>query len=173
MTSKQLKPELELEHQTKTARVLNKIIIGFLVLTAMVIGLLLSWALTKEDPLVVNNSPFPTRSVRPNAEANGVIILTVDFCKNTDKSGEVRTSFVSQTREVFLPLAKEHMEKGCRKEELPVLIPKDLPADNYKLKFVARYNLNPLKTAVPITFESQEFHVNPLGTDAQLITPKK
>lgn len=127
------------------------------------------WGLQPTNVLEIKNSPFPTRSVRTNAEPDGVIILTIDYCKNTTKRGEVRTSFVSTTREIFLPIATEQYDKGCRKEEVPVLIPKDLPTDNYRLKFTARYDINPLKEDVPIIFESQEFHVNPAGADDKLV----
>lgn len=159
----------EENHPTKTTKIANKIILVALVAAFIGLFRIISWGLETNDPLVINNSPFPPRSVRTNAEPNGVIILAVDFCKNTDKQGEVRTSFVSSTREVFLPLSKEQLSKGCAKEEVPVLIPKDLPADDYKLKFTARYDLNPLKKQVPIVFESQVFHVNPAGTDEELL----
>lgn len=160
-------------HPTKSTKYANRLVAASLIVIAIGLGVFLKWSFQPENVLVVKNSPFPTRSVRTNAEPNGVIILTVDFCKNTDKKGEVRTSFVSQSREVFLPLSHENLDKGCAKEELPILIPKDLPADNYKLKFIVRYNLNPLKEVVPVTFESQTFHVNPGGTDAQLSSPEE
>ncbi len=153
------------EHQTKTAKNINKFFVLALVIIAICLGVILKWSIEGNEPLVIKNSPFPTRSVRANAEANGVIILTIDYCKNTEVQGEVRTSFVSETREIFAPLAKERYEPGCRKQEVPILIPKDLPADDYKLKFIARYDINPLKKQVPVTFESQTFHVNPLGSE--------
>lgn len=159
----------ELVHPAKVTKITNKIIVVALIIIFLVLFRIISWALETNQPLVINNSPFPTRSVRSAADPNGVIILTVDFCKNTDAQGKIRTSFVSSTREVFLPLTEEQFNKGCAKEEIPVLIPKDLPADDYKLKFIARYNLNPLKKQVPIVFESQVFHVNPLGTDDELV----
>lgn len=165
-------PIPEPAHQTVRAKAWNWLIVAALAVIAAVIGVFLFWSLQTQSPLVIKNSPFPTRSVRTNAEPNGVIILLVDFCKNTTKQGEVRTSFVSKTREVFLPIAKEQFDKGCAKEEVPVLIPKDLPADDYKLKFTARYDINPLKQSVPVVFESQTFHVNPLGTDEHLVQPR-
>lgn len=151
----------EREHPTKATKTINKIVVVALVVIALALGLILKWAVEGEDVLVIKNSPFPTRSIRTHAQPEGVIILTVDYCKNTDLQGEVRTSFVSSSREIFLPLSHEQYDKGCRKQEIPVLIPKGLPADDYKLKFIARYDINPLKKQVPVEFESQTFHVDP------------
>lgn len=161
-------------HPSAKTKTTNLLAAFSLLLIGLGVFLFLAWSFQDTNVLEVKNSPFPTRSVRTNAEPDGVIILTVDYCKNTDLKGQVRTSFVSATREVFLPLSKENLDRGCAKQEIPVLIPKDLPADNYKLKFIARYDVNPLKKQVPITFESQEFHVNPLGSDPyDIVTPKR
>lgn len=160
---------IEPGHQSKATKVFNRLILLSLAVIGISLFIILGWALESENPLVVNNSPFPTRSVRENAEANGVIILNVDFCKNTNKKGEIRASFVSKSREIFLPVNKESLEKGCKKEELPVLIPKDLPADDYKLKFIVRYYLNPLKRSVPVNFESQKFHVDISGVEQPIL----
>lgn len=163
----------EPEHQSSRSKVGNVVAIIALIIIALGLIRILTWSIQPTEPLVVKNSPFPTRSVRTDAEPNGVIILTVDYCKNTDVEGDVRASFVSNTREVFLPIDKERLPEGCAKEEVPVLIPKDLPTDNYKLKFTVRYDLNPLKRQIPVIFESQEFHVNPFGTDEQLLERKE
>lgn len=151
----------ELSHPTQATKNINKVVVGALIVIALCVGLFLKWSIEGSDPLVIKNSPFPTRSIRTHAQPEGVIILTVDYCKNTDLKGEVRTSFVSESREVFMPLAHEQLDRGCRKREIPVLIPKDLPADDYKLKFIVRYDINPLKRQVPAQFESRVFHVDP------------
>ncbi len=152
-------------HPSRRVRTTNLLATLSLLLIALGVILFLGWSFQSTNVLEVKNSPFPTRSVRNGAEQDGVIILTIDYCKNTKLQGEVRTSFVSKTREVFLPLAKEQYQSGCKRIDVPVLIPRDLPADDYKLKFIARYDVNPLKQQVPIVFESQTFRVNPMGED--------
>lgn len=157
----------KLEHPTKTTKVINKFVVFALVLVAISIGVLLSWSFEARTPLVVKNSPFPTRGVPPHPGPNDVIVLDIDYCKNTNKQADVRVSYVSETREIFMPITKEQYDKGCYRQDIPILIPDDLPSDTYKLKFVATYNLNPLRQNVEVTFESQEFTIS--GTNGHSI----
>lgn len=147
-------------HPSKTTRVINKFVILALVAIAISLGVFLSWSFASENVLEVKNSPFPTRSVPPEASANDVLILEIDYCKNTEKQGLVRASYVSETREIFMPIQREQYDKGCFKQDIPVIIPGDLPEDDYVLKFVATYEVNPLKRNVQVQFESQQFHIN-------------
>ncbi len=149
----------EQEHPTKVTRVINKFVVLALVIIAVGIGVFLNWSLETSSPLVVKNSPFPARTVPPEASAHDVIVLDIDYCKNTDKQADVRTSYVSETREVFLPIVKEQYDKGCFRQEIPIVIPADLAPDTYRLKFTATYNLNPIRQSVQVIFESQEFTI--------------
>lgn len=76
--------------------------------------------------------------------------------------GKARISFVSKSREIFLPQSNEEMDKGCFVREVPVLLPLDIPADTYKVKFRVEHKLNPLKQRVVDEFESKEFVVDPV-----------
>lgn len=154
------KPQ-DVEHQTKTSRIINWFLVIALAIVAVGIGIILKWSFANENVLTIKNSPFPVRTVREHPEANGVVILNVDYCKNIGVNGRIRTSFVSETREVFLPLADENIPKGCQTREIPVLIPKDLLPDTYKIKFRATYDVNPLKKAIVSEFETKEFRVDP------------
>lgn len=145
---------------TKTTRVINKFVLFALVLIAISLGVFLKWSFEFSSPLVVKNSPFPTRTVPPNASANDVIILDIDYCKNTDKQANVRASYVSDTSEIFMPITKEQYSKGCFRQNVPIIIPKDLPSDTYKIKFTATYNLNPIKQNVQVVFESRRFNIS-------------
>lgn len=151
---------IEPPHQSKTNKFISWVVVGALVVIGISIAIFLKWSFASDNVLVVNNSPFPVRSVRPHAESNGVIILNVDYCKNVNIKGQVRTSFVSSSREVFLPVSDENQATGCHQTEVPILIPKDLPPDTYKIKFRATYDLNPLKKNVVSEFESQQFRVD-------------
>lgn len=118
------------------------------------------WALQNEKTLEIRNSPFPVRTIRSEASPAGVVILNVDYCKHTDIKGRLRMSFVSQSREIFLPVTEETNTEGCHVNEVPIILPKDIPADTYKVKFVVTYKLNPLKSNIPVEFESQTFKVS-------------
>lgn len=151
----------EPEHPTRTTRWTNRVVVAALIVIALGLGLMLHWSLADTNVLKVNNSPFPVRTIRQHAEQGGVVILNVDVCKNSSVQGKTRTSFVSETREVFLPVADEKLPKGCLNQEVPILVPKDLPADTYKIKFRVTYDLNPLKKGVVNEFESKSFEIDP------------
>lgn len=148
-------------HPTPTTKRINKIIVAALVVIAVCLGVIFSWALQSDDVLEIKELPIPTRTIRDHPTAGGVVILNVDYCKKIDVEGNLRTSFVSSTREVFLPVAKERGPKGCSKVELPVLIPKDIPPDTYEIKLRATYDLNPLKKGVVEEFKSLPVIVDP------------
>lgn len=153
---------MEEPHQTRKSKIINKIVIGALLVIAVSIGVMLKWFYQSEDVIKVNNEPFPVRTIIDHPTAGGVVILTVNACKLQSATGDLRISFVSSSREAFLPLVEEDSPKGCFETEFPVLIPKDLPADEYRIKFrVVNYKLNPIKTAVDDSFVSQPVIVDP------------
>ena len=135
----------------------------YALLTTMVImgALTFYWLLQPRNPLEVRNAPFPIRTIRPEAHPDGVVILKVDYCKKTNAVGRVRTSFVSPTREVFLPIAEDKQSATCQVAEIPVLIPKSIPPDTYVIKFRVTYDINPLVRNVVSEFESKPFEVKP------------
>lgn len=144
------------------SKIINYIVAGALAVVSVALGILLYWASASDKIITVNNEPFPVRTIREHPTAGGVVFIKVDLCKATDVEGDLRTSFISTAREVFLPLSREQLEKGCFVREIPVLIPNDLPAGTYKVKFSIKYNLNPLKQGVFDEFESKEFEVGPI-----------
>lgn len=141
----------------------NKIILVIVsiisVVAVAVLLLILYWVYQPSDVLDVKNNPFPTRIVKDPSTGNNIVILHVDYCKKIAINGKVRVSYVSQTNEVFLPIADENGPKTCMTTDLPILIPKDLPSGMYKIKFRATYNINPLKQQVASEFESQPFEI--------------
>jgi hypothetical protein len=151
----------EPEHPTHTTKVLNKVFAVALLAIAAGLGLILMWSLDNKQVLTANSTPFPIRTIRDHPTAGGVVFVNVDYCKTKSIDGELRVSFVSPSREVFLPLTRERSEAGCRVTELPILIPKDIPADQYKIKFRLTYDKNPLKQDETSTFETQPVTVDP------------
>jgi len=126
-----------------------------LAVAALCVATLLFWGAQSTTILDIHNAPFPTRTIREHPTAGGVIILDTDYCKTRNLDGDLRVSFVSASREIFLPITKERGAVGCHKSEIPVLIPKDIPADTYKIKFRVTYDVNPLKRNITQEFESQ------------------
>lgn len=156
------------EEQSTRSKVINWIVGGALAIIAASLLVFFSWAWESENVLQVNNEPFPVRTIRTHPEPGGVVFLNIDLCKHTDTEGTLRTSFVSQTREVFLPLQAEGMEYGCSIREIPVAIPSDIEPDTYRVKFRVQYNLNPLKQRVIDEFKSSEFVVAPLTPQGEV-----
>lgn len=157
---KDLEPVVEPERPTKTARWFNRVIVAALVVIALGVGIFLKWSLESNSVLVVNNSPFPARVVSdPSGDTGGIVFLTADYCKNSDLEGSIRMSYVSKSNEFFLPITPEKLSMGCKVTDVPVVIPKDLPKDTYKIKFRVTYDINPLKNNVMIDFESRQFEV--------------
>ena len=126
-----------------------------LLLTAVAIGTFLYWSFEGDNVLEVKNSPFPTEIIRDGG--SGIVLLSADYCKNLDVDGKLRVSFVGATREVFLPLTPERFLAGCESTSFPIVIPKDIEPGEYFIKFIATYNVNPLKKNVVVEFESQQF----------------
>lgn len=134
------------------------IVYGALLVLAGVVVIFLRWAYQTTDVLEVKNSPFPVRTIRETPAVDGVVILKVDYCKKTDTVGRVRTSFVSSSREVFLPVTYDRQLAQCQNTEVPIVIPHDMTSGRYRVKFHVEYQVNPIKTAVE-EFESVEFDV--------------
>lgn len=159
---------------SKKSKIAAKIVFFALFLIAAIIGLVAYWTVQPADPLQINNSPFPVRTIRQEPTPDGVLVLTVDYCKTMNVSGKVRMSFVSSSSEIFLPVSEEHLPLGCRKNvEVPVVIPKDLTPDTYKIKFRTTYNINPIKSEVVREFESRPFTVaGPGAPGTTILTPQ-
>lgn len=150
-----------LDHPTKTTKLFNKFAAVALLVVALAIGFFMYWSLQPTNALEIKNNPFPSRVVAdPTGATGGTVYMTVDYCKNTDKNGEVRVSYLSASREQFTPIVTEHLKPGCRKEELPVVIPTNLSQDKYTIKFRVSYDYNPIKKDVPQFFESQPIDIS-------------
>lgn len=159
---------IEPEQPSTRSKVANWLAAGALLIVASAVAVLLSWAWESENVLQVNNEPFPVRTIRNHPEPGGVVFLNIDLCKNTDTEGILRTSFVSNTREVFLPLQNEEMDHGCFIREIPVSIPANIEPDTYRVRFRVEYALNPLKQKVIDEFQSREFIVDPTAPQGKV-----
>lgn len=121
------------------------------------------WAVQGRDVLEIKNDPVPVRTIRDHPEADGVVILKVDYCKKLSVTGKVRASFRGTSREIFLPPAEDKQQANCNNGtgnpiEIPVLIPADITPGHYSIHFRIDYKVNPLKNTVE-EFDSQEFEI--------------
>lgn len=158
-------------HASNRAKFTNKLAIVALLIIAVGVGIFLKWEYANETVLKVNNNPFPTRVISEGSDA--AIVLSIDVCKQQTTTGTLRISYVSKSREIFLPVTPERSPKGCNKQDFPILVPKDLPADTYQIKFHAVYNLNPVKNNVVEDFLSQPVVINTATTSLPVVTPAK
>lgn len=151
--------QLRRDYPDTKSKIVNWVSLIALGIVGIILALLAYWSLQKTEVLQINNAPFPVRTIREHPTAAGVVILNTDYCKKLDVTGRLRISFVSSSREVFLPITDERQEKGCYKSEVPVLIPKDIQPDKYHIHFRVVYSINPLRNQVIEEFDSQEFEV--------------
>jgi hypothetical protein len=135
------------------SKLANTFIFGALIVIALAVGLFLKWVYQSPVVVKINNSPFPTRLITQGGDS--AIVLTADYCKLQAVDGMTRTSFVSKSREIFLPASPERGPKICQKIDIPILIPRGLPADTYVIRFQSTYNLNPIQSNVLEDFSSQ------------------
>lgn len=126
---------------------------------AFAVGFFLYWSFQPNDVLEIKNSPFPAEIIAREPPQQGILILKVDYCKKIDITGTVRMSFVSKTKEIFLPATPERGPVTCRKTDLPILIPDGLTPDTYKVHFRTTYTINPLQDQVIEDFYSKEFQL--------------
>lgn len=161
----QYNPDYDTEHKPEgpspRSKLMNKIAYAALAIVAIAVGIFIYWAVQPADVAVVNNSPFPVRQVPQTVDKPGVIYVKIDVCKRYSKKGDLRVSYVSSSREIFLPLNDEGLKKGCSNTEYPIPIPKDIVPDTYRLKFRATYDVNPIKQDVQQEFMTQPFKIDP------------
>lgn len=147
-------------HPAKITKFINYAIASALIVIALGLGIFLKWSLADTTVLDVKNDPFPARVVQdPTGQTGGIVFLKIDYCKNQNVDGKIRISYVSKSREVFLPLADEKLPKGCNNQEVPVILPLSLLKDTYKIKFHVSYDINPVKRGIVADFESQPITV--------------
>lgn len=151
----------ELSHPAKITKYINRAIVIALLITALGLGIFFKWSLEDTNILQIKNNPFPARVIDdPTGRTGGIVFLNVNYCKKSNLEGVVHASYVSKSNEIFLPVAKEQIPAGCNRQEVPVVIPIDLPKDVYRIKFRVIYDVNPLKRGVVQSFESLPFNVS-------------
>lgn len=149
---------MKIEDITTGERRVHILVYIALAIIALALSIVSYWLFTPKDVLEIKNNPVPVRTVRKHPTADGVIILKVNFCKKVGAYGRVRVSFVSQSRELFLPITVDTSPPRCEEAEVPILIPHETPPGTYVIRYLINYRINPLKSAVE-EFDSQPFEV--------------
>lgn len=141
-------------------RVMPLFAIFALIASAIGITVMLYWSLASQDVLEVKNAPVSVRTIRNHPSADGVIILNISYCKKVAAPGRARISFISTSREIFLPTSPDRQPAACAdNQDIPIVLPKDIPPDKYHVHFRISYDINPLKRGIIEEFDSQEFEV--------------
>lgn len=125
----------------------------------LLFGLFVYWSSQTSKVLVVNNDPVSVRP--PEVQANGgVIILTVDYCKNSGAHGVTEAFLIGETfgGKIAINWPVDRSPKGCNKLDVPVPIPAQAPTDTYHIVYEITYRVNPIKSGYT-TFRSQSFKV--------------
>jgi len=126
------------------------ILIGFLVLLLVPI-----------EPIKVSKVDLLTKQVRAGEE----ITYVIEFCKNVDSDilGEVDRFLVDtkndKTRPIELSGSQANGPKGCRKLEIGVLLPLNVPESTYRLRFVYKYYPSLFRPPIVVTVEPKDFLV--------------
>lgn len=163
MSPQQYNPDYDakpVEGPNKKTRLANRVAFLSLGIVGIAVIIFTFWGIQSKEVITVNNSPFPTRIENKTANTDGTIYVKIDECKKYDKVGELRVSFISESREIFLPIDQEKLPKGCSDTEYPIKIPKDIIPDTYSIKFRVTYDINPIKQDVTQIFMTQKFKID-------------
>ena len=135
-------------------------IVSYLVILAgfLLAGLFIYWTFLQPSEVFRvkdNTIRVVPESVRPHDE----VTLSLSFCKLISVDGEVQRSFVSRSVEILTPAIKEDIGKTCVDNiQSKVLVPGQSPPGEYRIKYRAKYKINPIKT-VEETYYSEPFVV--------------
>lgn len=126
----------------------------------LILALLVTyWLLQPSKVLNIKNDPVVVRPHEVSADG-GIVILTVDFCKVSDATGNVEASLIGEQHgaKIAINWPQDKTPKGCKKLDIPVAIPAQAQTDVYHVVFEITYPVNPIKTSY-VTFRSRSFQV--------------
>lgn len=104
-------------------------------------------------PLEIRNNPMPVRVT------DNTVVMTVDGCKFTDRPASIDISFVDSFIYNIPTMTMSGLSNGeCKKAELSIPIPENLPSGEYYLRGKSTYDVNVLATRT-VEWESQAFMI--------------
>lgn len=148
-------------HEVNTPRSwLNLVAYGVLILASAIVSVLVYWSLQRGPVLEMNTAIHVVRPPLKLSAGNDFLAVNFDYCKLIGADGTVRTSFVSDKTEIFLPAATDHSPKLCSTVQVPVSIPPQLVPDTYRIKYHVVYQINPVRSSTE-DYYSEPFEVTP------------
>lgn len=147
--------------QARSIKYVSLFTIILMIITVAASTLIVAWTITSSDVLTIKNNP-PKATIHDTCAPvlkGKCVTAEIDYCKNIKATGRVRISYISQSREVFLPISTDAQDPACRKVQVPVPLPKDLPPDRYRINFRIVYKINPIKNMQVEEFKTQPFEV--------------
>lgn len=138
-------------------RIIN-LVSYFTLISAMLLVLVFGyWYLYPYRTLELNTKTYPILNENKVVKQGERLIYQVDACKYTDVIPDLTKFFVDGV--IYeTPKSIGAIEKGCHVKNIDVYVPRAIPTGVYHMKFVARYEVNPIRTIEVINY-SDEFRV--------------
>lgn len=145
------------------SKIINTTILILLAVTTVGV---LAFAFLYLWPVKVADYNTPYKVHPKTVEAGDTIFYTADFCKYLNIPAAVTRSLVDGVV-ISLPESKINLDTGCKKTDIPVVIPLNSPPGVYHIDLTLVYKINFLKD-VTYKLKTNEFTVtNPCLTKDQ------
>jgi hypothetical protein len=130
---------------------------GTLVLAFGLLALVAFWLLYPYKIVTYKTTPFRIVETNKSAKQGGALSYEYDYTKYIDVPAEVSKQFIDGL--IFQsegPITRKLVGSGHVHSEIQ--IPETLPSGKYRLRIIATYRVNPIRTIV-ITNETEQFTV--------------
>lgn len=136
------------------------IFLGITTLGVLVFAFLYLW------PTKIAEYHTPYQIHPTTVEAGNTIFYVADYCKYQPIPATVNRTIVDGTV-VFLPTTQTNLEVGCKKTDIPILVPLNTPPGRYHIDITLVYKINFVRD-VTYKIRTEEFTVtNPCLTKTQ------
>jgi len=140
---------------------MSKIIYIFSYLTILIaLGLMFLagfWLLYPYKVVEFKNSPYPIMNENKTVKKGEDLIYQVDACKYLNAVPDLTRFFIDGI--IYeTPKSVGAVEMGCHIQDISITVPKAIPTGVYKMKFIARYKVNPIRVIEYVNY-SQSFMV--------------
>jgi len=123
---------------------------GILIVAFLLLVLIMFWAFFPYQTIKFN-APYQTEKLVYTQ--GDETFYVVDACKYTDVVPSIQKEFVDGL--VFTAESPQaFLTKGCRKQEVLLLIPHTLPSGKYRLKISTQYKMSPFQTISHIEYSN-------------------
>lgn len=130
-----------------------------IIISLFLAGLLVYWVVEPDKVFEVKGGMVQVISENKTVRTGEKLRTKTSFCKKIEVDGVFRRNFVSSATEIRGPEIPEDIGKACIDDvisEIP--LPPQIAPGEYRLKYVATYKINPIKT-VEETYYSEPFMV--------------